>query len=82
MLFRSEAAAAGGTMTAVLNGANDAAVRAYLEGQMGFGDISRVIAETVEQHRPIAHPTLDDILEADTWARHQAHERILQCSPR
>ena len=76
------AAAAGGTMTAVLNGANDAAVRAYLEGHMGFGDIPRVIAETVEQHRPIAHPTLDDILEADAWARHQAHERILQCSPR
>ena len=77
-----EAAAAGGTMTAALNGANDAAVRAYLEGQMGFADIPRVIAETIEQHRPLAHPTLDDILEADTWARHQAHERIAQCSPR
>lgn len=77
-----DAAAAGGTMTAVLNGANDTAVRAYLEGQMGFADIPRVIAETLEQHRTLAHPTLDNILDADTWARHQAHERILQCSPR
>jgi 1-deoxy-D-xylulose-5-phosphate reductoisomerase len=77
-----EAAAAGGTMTAVLNGANDTAVRAYLDGQMAFSDIPRVIAETVEQHQPLAHPTLDDILGADAWARQQAHERIVQWSPR
>jgi 1-deoxy-D-xylulose-5-phosphate reductoisomerase len=77
-----DAAAAGGTMCAVLNGANDAAVHAYLEGQMEFGDLPRVIAETMEQHRPVAHPTLDEVLDADAWARRTAAERILQCSPR
>ncbi len=77
-----DAAAAGGTMCAVLNGANDAAVHAYLDGQMEFVDIPRVIAETLEQHRPVAHPTLDEVLGADAWARRATAERILQCSPR
>jgi 1-deoxy-D-xylulose-5-phosphate reductoisomerase len=77
-----EAAATGGTMTAVLNGANDTAVHAYLDGQLEFPDIPRVIAETMEQHRPTAHPALDEVLEADAWARRAAAERILQWSPR
>ena len=77
-----DAAAAGGTMCAALNGANDAAVHAYLEGQMEFADIPRVIAETLEQHRPVAHPTLEEVLDADAWPRRAAAERILQCSPR
>ena len=77
-----DAATSGGTMCAALNGANDAAVHAYLEGQMEFADIPRVIAETLEQHRPVAHPTLDEVLDADAWARRTAAERILQCSPR
>jgi 1-deoxy-D-xylulose-5-phosphate reductoisomerase len=77
-----EAAAAGGTMCAVLNGANDTAVQAYLDGHVEFADIPRIISETMEQHRPTAHPTLDDILTVDAWARRTAGERILQCLPR
>jgi 1-deoxy-D-xylulose-5-phosphate reductoisomerase len=77
-----EAAAAGGTMSAVLNGANDTAVQAYLEGHIELTDIPRIITETMDQHRPTAHPTLDEILAIDAWARRTAGERILQCSPR
>ncbi len=73
-----EAAVAGGSACVVLNGANDAAVHGYLQGQVPFGDIPRVIAEVLEQHTPIAHPTLDDILTADAWSRKTACELIQQ----
>jgi len=73
-----EAAAAGGSTCAVLNGANDTAVQAYLEDQIPFLEIPRVIAETLEQHTPIAHPTLDEIIGEDAWARKTAQEFIHQ----
>ena len=77
-----EAAAAGGTACVVLNGANDVAVAAYLEGELPFGEIPRVIADTLAPHAAIAQPSLEEILAADRWARHTAQELILQWSPR
>ncbi len=77
-----ETAAVGGTACTVLNGANDAAVTAYLDDAIAFAEIPRVITETLEQHRPAAHPTLDDILAADVWARKTAQELIHSWSPR
>lgn len=76
------AARTGGTACVVLNGANDVAVGAFLHGQILFGDIPRVITETLEQHSPLAHPTLDDILAVDGWARQTAQELIHAWSPR
>lgn len=73
-----DAAATGGSTCAVLNGANDTAVQAYLEDQIPFLDIPRVIAETLEQHTSIAHPTLDEIIGEDAWARTTARELIHQ----
>ena len=70
------------TACAVVNGANDAAVQAYLEDQVAFPEIPRLIADALERHAPIAHPTLDEVLAADAWARQQVQERIAQCSPR
>ena len=71
-----DAAAAGGTACVVLNGANDVAVQAYLEDQVPFAEIARLIADTLEQHTPVAHPTLDEVLAADAWARRTAQELI------
>ena len=76
------AAATGGSACAALNGANDVAVQAYLDGHIAFPDIPHVIAETLEQHASLPHPTLDEILGVDAWARAVAHERIAQWSPR
>ena len=76
------AAATGGSACVALNGANDTAVQAYLDGQIPFMDIPHVIAETLEHHTPIPHPTLDEILSVDAWARTAAQERIVQWSPR
>ena len=71
-----KAARAGGSACVALNGANDTAVWAYLEEQMAFADIPRVVADVLERHTPVAHPTLDDILAVDAWARTTAQEMI------
>jgi len=77
-----KAAASGGTACAVLNASNETAVRAYLDGHLAFADIPRVIADALGDHATVAHPSLEEILEADGWARKTAQERIHQCSPR
>jgi len=71
-----QAAQAGGTACVVLNGANDTAVHAYLEGHLAFLEIPRVIAETLDQHTPSAHPTLDEIIAVDEWSRKTAQELL------
>ena len=77
-----QAAASGGSACAALNGANDTAVAAYLDGQLAFADIPRAIAETLEQHAPVQHPTLDEVLAVDAWSRKTTQEFIHQWSPR
>jgi 1-deoxy-D-xylulose-5-phosphate reductoisomerase len=52
--FAYEALEEGGTMPAVLNAANEVAVHAFMEGRIGFLDISEVIRETLKMAR--AHP--------------------------
>lgn len=77
-----EAAAAGGSMCVALNGANETAVAAYLAGQVAFGDIPRAIADTLAQHDALPHPTLDEILAVDAWARQATQESIVSWSAR
>ncbi|MEY2408876.1 MAG: 1-deoxy-D-xylulose-5-phosphate reductoisomerase [Verrucomicrobiota bacterium] len=61
----------GGTLPAVLNAANEIAVDAFCDRRITFPDISRAVARTIERHTVIRQPTLDQILEADAWARHE-----------
>jgi len=63
----------GGTSPAVMNAANEIAVAAFLDRQVRFPEIWQIVEEVVNNHTPIAHPNLDAILEADQWAREQAH---------
>ncbi len=65
-----------GTLPAVLNAANEAAVEAFLGKRISFLKIPEVIRETMDQHTVIADPTLQDILRADQWAREQAQALI------
>ena len=64
-----EAAKTGGTMPAVLNAANETAVGKFIERKTGFLDISRIIEKTMEAYTVKYNCSLDDILEADRWAR-------------
>ena len=66
-----EAGRAGGSMTAVLNAANEQAVALFLDEKIQFLDIPKVIEQVCDRNRDhlITTPSLQDILDADRWAR-------------
>lgn len=64
-----ECAKKGGTSTAILNGANEAAVALFLEDKTGFLDIPRLVEAALERVPVTDTPGLDDILDADRAAR-------------
>lgn len=64
-----EAAKAGGTMGAVLSGANEVAVEMYLKDQIGFYDIPALVKKAMEEVPFLRKPNLSQILEADRLAR-------------
>ena len=67
-----EAAKTGGTATAVLNGANEAAVGLFLAGRISFGEISKRVERALARVAVVQNPTLEDVLEADGAARRLA----------
>ena len=64
-----EAAKTGGTATAILNGANEAAVGLFLAGQIPFGEIAKRVERALAQVPVVQTPALEDVLEADKAAR-------------
>lgn len=66
----------GETMPAVLNAANETAVRAFLNERISFNDIPAVIGETMAHHSLVSDPDLSDILDADAWASRTADYEI------
>jgi 1-deoxy-D-xylulose-5-phosphate reductoisomerase len=71
-----EAASVGGTLPAVLNGANELAVSAFLAKRIGFLAIPDVIERTIEKHTCSSAESIEEVMEADAWARKTA-ETIL-----
>jgi len=66
----------GKTLPAVLNAANETAVQAFLDQRLSFAKIPKVIEKTMNRHSVAEHASLDDILEADKWARKEAEDVI------
>ena len=64
-----EAAEAGGTACAVLNAANEEAVKLFLEDRIGFHDIPHLVALACQTIPTIQSPTLQDILDCDRAGR-------------
>lgn len=63
----------GGTYPAVLCAADEVAVDLFLARKIRFLDIARLIEEVLGQHQGISYPGLDEIKEANAWAR----ERVI-----
>jgi len=76
LVLAQAAARAGGLMPAVLNAANEVAVQAFLDRQLNFLDIPRVIESVITTMSAGAIGSLDDVLAADAEARHRAHESL------
>jgi len=62
----------GGTLPAVLNAANEIAVEAFVNRKINFPQITEKVRRVMDVHQTVAHPKLDQILEADAWARREA----------
>ncbi|KAL8465403.1 hypothetical protein ACS0TY_034782 [Phlomoides rotata] len=65
---------AGGTMTGVLSAANEKAVEMFIDEQIGYLDIFKVVELTCDKHRAelVTSPSLEDIIHYDLWARDYA----------
>lgn len=66
-----DALAAGGTMPAAMNAANEVAVARFLEGEIGFTEIVQCVRDVMDKHQP-QPATLEAVQEVDLWAREQA----------
>ena len=71
-----ECAEKGGTSTAVLNGANEAAVGLFLEDKISFLDIPRLVEGALDRVPVVGVPGLDDIFEADRAARKAVYQSV------
>jgi 1-deoxy-D-xylulose-5-phosphate reductoisomerase len=69
-----QAGRAGATAPAVYNAANEVAVEAFRTGRLDFHRIVPTIADVLAVHdvRSDEQLTVDDVLAADAWARHEA----------
>ena len=67
-----EAGTVGGTLPAVLNAANEVAVERFVNRKISFLQITETVQKVMQAHKIIEHPNLDQILEADAWARKAA----------
>lgn len=75
LAYAFEAIRTGGSMPAVLNSSNEVAVRAFLDGRIGFLDIERIVGDTMLSHSVVAVKNIEDVLMADGWARQEAERR-------
>lgn len=71
-----EALKQGGTLPAVLNAADEVAVEIFLKGRLPFTGIHKIISEVMGRHQVKAVGSIDDVLEADAWARQEASSLI------
>jgi len=69
-----------GTLGAVMNAANESAVAAFIDGRLSFGMISHVVQLTIDSHQLREEPTLEELFEADRWARDAAGKIAADCS--
>lgn len=67
----------GGTLPAVFNAANEVAVEAFCDGRVTFDRIPCLVGEVMDLHEVVEAPSLEAILEADSWARAEAHRLTL-----
>ena len=68
----------GGTLPAVLNGANEVAVARFLKGDIGFLQIPELIEQTMDAYTVKYEYTLEDLLEADAWAKDYAAKVVFE----
>ncbi len=69
-----EAGKKGGTYPTVLCAADEIAVELFLSGRIKFTDIANLVEQALAQHQVVAHPTIEEIMAADAWAREKVRQ--------
>jgi len=69
-----EAGRKGETYPAVLCAADEMAVELFLSHKIKFTDIAHLVRQALEQHQPMPHPTLEEIMAADSWAKEKVRQ--------
>ncbi len=72
----------GGTAPTALSSANEVAVRAFIDKQISFLTIPKVVAAVLKKHNVRNKPSLTDVWEVDAWAREEAQEIIKSRGPK
>ncbi len=73
-----QAAKDGGSLPCVLNAADEVAVDAFLTGKINFSSIYKVVEKVTRKHKIVQNPSLNDIFDADQWARQEALREIIK----
>ena len=60
----------------MLCAADEVAVELFLSQRIKFIDIPNLVKQALEQHQVITHPTLEEIMTADAWARQKVTQLI------
>lgn len=68
----------GGTAPCVLNAADEVAVQAFLDGAIALGELPGVLARVLEQHTVQPVESLEQLREADAWAREAARAAVVR----
>lgn len=69
-----EAGQRGGTFPAVANAADEVLVQKFLNKEIAFVEIARKLERVLSEHISVPNPSVEEILEADRWARQRARE--------
>ncbi|GHT16680.1 hypothetical protein AGMMS49573_06970 [Endomicrobiia bacterium] len=59
-----------------MNAANEMAVASFLNKEIKFTDIAKIVGRTIKTHKISKSTSLDTFIEADYWARHYAEKLI------
>ncbi|MDX2107011.1 MAG: 1-deoxy-D-xylulose-5-phosphate reductoisomerase [Candidatus Melainabacteria bacterium] len=76
LLMAKEVAESDTTLPCVLNAANEVIVDSFLKDLLPFKQIPRLLEAVLSLHKPVKKPDLDDIFEADAWARQEAFRLV------
>lgn len=72
ILLARQAAEVGGTLPAVFNAANEVAVERFVDGDISFTGITKLVRNVMDQHKVVQYQSLNEIIDADSWARSTA----------
>ncbi|MBN1367654.1 MAG: 1-deoxy-D-xylulose-5-phosphate reductoisomerase [Dehalococcoidales bacterium] len=72
-----EAGKQGGTYPAVLCGADEIAVEAFLAGRINFTDIFSLVEKALSKHKNTDHPALEEIITAADWAKNLTRKLLV-----